>query len=73
MIYLKIAILLIVNFFSFNINSFPIPKSGEVKFDVIRKNKVIGEHKILFKKNNDNLLVETNINIEVKVLFYNCI
>ena len=66
---LRIIILLIITLFCFDIYSFPIPKNGEVKFDVIRKNKVIGSHEITFTENNDVLLVETNIDIEVKVLF----
>ena len=69
MINLRIIILLIITLFCFDIYSFPIPKNGEVKFDVIRKNKVIGSHEITFAENNDVLLVETNIDIEVKVLF----
>ena len=68
MVILRIVILLIVIFFSFNIYSFPIPEDGKVKFDVIRKNKVIGSHEIKFTENDDGLLVETNINIEVKIL-----
>ena len=66
---LRIIILLTITLFCFDIYSFPIPKNGEVKFDVIRKNKVIGSHEITFAENNDVLLVETNIEIEVKVLF----
>ena len=69
MINLRIIILLIITLSCFEIYSFPIPKNGEVKFDVIRKNKVIGSHEITFAENNDVLLVETNIDIEVKVLF----
>ena len=69
MINLRITILLIITLFCFDIYSFPLPKNGEVKFDVIRKNKVIGSHEITFAENNDVLLVETNIDIEVKVLF----
>ena len=69
MINLRIIILLIITLSCFEIYSFPIPKNGEVKFDVIRKNKVIGSHKITFAENNGVLLVETNIDIEVKVLF----
>ena len=69
MINLRIIILLIITLLCFDIHSFPIPKNGEVKFDVIRKNKVIGSHEITFAENNDVLLVETNIDIEVKVLF----
>ena len=69
MINLRITIVLIITLFCFDIYSFPIPKNGEVKFDVIRKNNVIGTHEIKFTKNDDVLLVETNIEVEVKVLF----
>jgi hypothetical protein len=69
MIKLRIITLLIVTLFCLDIYSFPIPKNGEVKFDVIRKNKVIGSHEIRFTENDDVLIVETNIDIEVKVLF----
>ena len=66
---LRIIIFLIIALFNFNAYSFSIPKDGEAKFDIIRKNKVIGSHEIKFIENNDVLLVETNINIKVKVLF----
>jgi len=49
--------------------SFPIPKSGEVQFDIIRKKKVIGSHIIQFFDNENELLVKTTININVKILF----
>ena len=65
----KIIIFILITLFCFDIYSFPIPINGEIKFDVIRKNKVIGSHEIKFTKNNGSLLVETNIDIEVKVLF----
>ena len=66
---LRITILLIITLFNFSAYSFPIPEDGKVIFDVIRKNKVIGSHEIEFVKKDDTLLVKTNINIEVKVLF----
>ncbi len=69
MIILRIIILLIITLINFSIYSFPIPKDSKVKFDIIRKNKVIGSHEIEFIKNDDILLVKTKINIEVKVLF----
>ena len=69
MINIRIIILLTITLFCFDSYSFPIPKNGEVKFDVIRKNKVIGSQEITFVNNNDVLLVETKIDIEVKVLF----
>ena len=54
---------------NFSVHSFPIPKNKKAAFDVIRKNKIIGEHEILFSENNGNLIIETNIDIEVKILF----
>ena len=62
----KIIIFLIITLFNFSTFSFPIPESGMVEFDIIRKNKVIGSHKIEFIINDDILLVKTNINIKVK-------
>ena len=46
-----------------------IPKNKKVTYDIIRKNKVIGTHQIEFIENEDTLLVKTNINIKVTVLF----
>ena len=69
MINLKIIIFIFITLFCFDIYSFPIPKDGEAKFDIIRKNKVIGSHEIKFTEKNDGLLVKTNINIKVKLLF----
>ena len=66
---LRIIIFIIITLLCFDIYAFPIPKNEKVKFDVIRKNNVIGSHEITFAENNDVLLVETNIDIEVKVLF----
>ena len=45
------------------------PENKKVSYDILRKNKVIGTHEILFSKKNGSLSVETNINIEVKILF----
>ena len=69
MTYVKIITIFIGLFISFNLIAFPVPKNGEVKFDIIRKNKVIGFHKINFIKNEDILKIETNIYIKVKALF----
>ena len=67
----KIFFLLILASLSITISaqSFPIPKNNIAKFDIIRKNKVIGFHEIKFNKKGEDLIIETNINIEVKVLF----
>ena len=64
---------LIIVFFSILISinavAFPLPENNKVKFDIIRKNKIIGSHEITFKKEKDILFVETTININVKILF----
>ena len=74
MINLKIITLLIITLFSFNVYSFPIPESGKVKFDIIRKNKVIGSHEIKFIKNIHFKIYFDNANIELtnemKNLYY---
>ena len=63
--------ILLLSIFLINISAqaFPIPDNKKAVFDVIRKNKIIGEHEILFSENNGNLIIETNIDIEVKILF----
>ena len=48
---------------------FPIPKDKEVSFDVIRKNKVIGNLTTKFKINEENIILHSILDIEVKVLF----
>jgi len=65
---IKITIFISVILFSLSVNSFPIPKNKEVEYDIIRKNKIIGSHKINFIESEEGLIVETNINIKVKVL-----
>ena len=62
-------LLLIIVAINFSVNAFPIPENKKVSYDVWRKDKVIGTHEILFSKKNGSLSVETNINIEVKILF----
>ena len=66
---ISIIILLLTLFFNINVFAFPIPKDNKVKFDIIRKNKVIGFHEIKFAKNLENIILETTIEIEVKILF----
>ena len=46
-----------------------IPKSNEIKFDIIRKNQNIGYHIITFKQKNDILNVNIEVNINVKIGF----
>ena len=58
-------------FFSLSINAqaFPIPDDNEVNFDVVRKNKVIGNLTTKFIMENENLILHSILDIEVKVLF----
>lgn len=66
---MKFFILLLFIILSNNSYAFPTPKDGKASFDIIRKNKIIGNHDITFIKNDNQLLVQTNINIKVKFLF----
>ena len=66
---MKIITVTFAIFLCFKVLAFPIPKNGEAKFDIIRKNKIIGSHEISFSENGEVLLVETNINVKVKALF----
>ena len=67
---MKILFLFLFFLVSFNSIAFPIPKDNKVTFDIIRKNKVIGSLETNFSKQEDNLIVETIVNIHVKVLFF---
>lgn len=66
---MKILIIIVISFTSFLVNSFPIPKNDKATFDVLRKNKVIGSVETTFVKKNDELIVNTIVDIKVKVLF----
>ena len=59
-------------FFSLSINAqvFPVPEDKEVNFDVLRKNKVIGNLTTKFLEENENLILHSILDIEVKVLFF---
>ena len=65
------VIFLIYIFFSLSINAqvFPVPEDKEVNFDVLRKNKVIGKLTTKFLEENENLILHSILDIEVKVLF----
>ena len=49
---------------------FPIPKDKIASFDVVRKNKVIGNVTSTFKEIDDKLIINTIVDINVKVLFF---
>ena len=66
---IRFIILILITCLNFSIFAFPIPKDNKVNFDIIRKNKIIGNHEIIFSRNENEVIVETNINIKVKLLF----
>ena len=49
---------------------FPIPKDKIASFDVVRKNKVIGNVTSTFKEIDDKLIINTIVDINVKILFF---
>ena len=65
--YLIVIVIFLLSFYGY---SFPIPKDNKATFDVIRKNKIIGTVETIFTKKDELLIVETNVDIEVKVFFY---
>ena len=67
--YLTLFIIIINFAFSINAIAFPIPDDNEVSFDVIRKNKVIGSLTTKFIKKEENLILHSVLDINVKVLF----
>ena len=62
-------LILYILLITFSVQAFPIPKNKKATYDIWRKNKIIGTHEILFSENNGSLSIETNIDIEVKILF----
>ncbi|MBI04579.1 MAG: hypothetical protein CMI96_02040 [Pelagibacteraceae bacterium] len=64
-----ILFLLFIILYTFNAKSFPIPKDGKASFDIIRKNKIIGNVTSTFTKDDEILKIHTIVDIQVKVLF----
>jgi len=48
---------------------FPIPEDNEVSFDVIRKKKIIGNLTTKFINDEENLILHSVLDINVKILF----
>ncbi len=69
---MRYFIILIITTLSFQLNSSSIyiPKDNEVSFDVIRKNKIIGNLNSKFIENGDELILHSVLDIDVKVLFF---
>ncbi len=59
--------LISINCFS---NPFPIPDDKEVSYDVIRKNKVIGNLTSKFIQEDDKIILHSILDIDVKILFF---
>ena len=49
--------------------TFPVPDDNEVSFDVIRKNKIIGDLTTKFITNDETLILHSILDINVKILF----
>ena len=69
MLKIYLVFIFLLTIFSPATNAFPLTEK-KVIFDIIRKKKVIGKHEIEFLKEDDILKVITNINIDVKILFF---
>ena len=67
--FISTIIVLISLSFSSYAEFFPIPEDKEVSFDVIRKNKIIGNLTSKFIINNDTLILHSVLNINIKILF----
>ena len=67
--YIVLVIILILFNLPLIAQVFPIPDDKEVSFDVIRKNKVIGNLTTKFILNEEDLILHSVLDIEVKVLF----
>ncbi len=67
--YLVLVIIVILFNFPLLAHVFPIPDDKKVSFDVIRKNKVIGHLTTKFILDEEDLILHSVLDIEVKVLF----
>ena len=67
--FISIIIVLISLSFSSYGEIFPVPKDKEVSFDVIRKNKIIGNLTTKFIISNDTLILHSVLDINIKILF----
>lgn len=67
---MKYLIIIAIFFLSFSSNSIPIPKGNKATFDVIRKNKVIGTIETIFTKKDELLIINTNVDVDVKIFFF---
>ena len=67
---MKQIIVFSIIFFTSNVYSFPIPENNKVSFDIIRKNKTIGSVVTDFKIEEDQLIIDTVVDIKVKIFLF---
>ncbi len=67
--YFKLFIFVTLFSFPLLTQAFPIPDDNEVSYDVIRKNKVIGNLTSKFIINDEILILHSVLDIDVKILF----
>ena len=67
--YLNLIIITILIILPSIASAFPIPDDKEVSFDVVRKNKIIGNLTTKFIEDKENLVLHSVLNINIKVLF----
>ena len=65
--YFQLFIIAVFFIFSLASNAFPIPDDNEVSFDVIRKNKVIGNLTSKFIKDDEDIVLHSVLDINVKI------
>ena len=68
---MKYIFIICLSLISFSVFSqpFPIPDDKEVSFDVVRKNKIIGNLTTKFIEDKENLVLHSVLDINVKILF----
>ena len=67
--YIQLFIISIFFWLPISSNAFPIPDDNEVSFDVVRKNKIIGNLTTKFIKDKENIILHSVLDINVKILF----
>ena len=67
--YLNLIIITILLILPSITSAFPIPDDKKVSFDVVRKNKIIGNLTTKFIEDKENLVLHSVLDINVKILF----
>ena len=67
---MKILLLFLFLIINFKSVAFPIPTNNIIKFDVIRKNKIIGSVETTFEEKDSHLIIHTVVDIKVKIKFF---